>query len=147
VVSRRHRKLPKASICRAFRCPGRPGFSRPIRCFRVGGTHQGRIAWRESSSIPSEPDKNGHGGRVRPVVVLLASLTLMRVTQKGQVTIPLEVRRALGIQAGSDVQFRLDDDGARLIVDGQRAAREIRRMRAAGDVELTTDEILALTRR
>ena len=70
----------------------------------------------------------------------------MRVTQKGQVTIPLEIRTALGIQAGSDVQFQLDDGGARLIVDGQHAASEITRMRGAGDVELSTDEILALTR-
>ncbi len=70
----------------------------------------------------------------------------MRVTQKGQVTIPLEVRRALGIHPGSDVDFALDERGARLIVDGPRAAGEIARMRGAGDVELTTDEILALTR-
>jgi AbrB family looped-hinge helix DNA binding protein len=71
----------------------------------------------------------------------------MRVTQKGQVTIPLEVRRALGITPGSDVGFELDGQGARLVVDRDRAAREIERMRGAGDVELTTDEILALTRR
>jgi AbrB family looped-hinge helix DNA binding protein len=71
----------------------------------------------------------------------------MRVTQKGQVTIPIEVRQALGIQAGSDVRFELDDDGARLIVDGRRAANEIERMRGAGDVDLSTDQILALTRR
>jgi antitoxin PrlF len=71
----------------------------------------------------------------------------MRVTQKGQVTIPQAVRRALGIRPGSDVQFELDDSGARLLVDRDRAAREIGRMRGAGDRELTTDEILALTRR
>lgn len=71
----------------------------------------------------------------------------MRVTQKGQVTIPLEVRRALGIQPGSDVEFEVDARGARLVVDRPRAAREIARMRGAGDVELTTDQILALTRR
>jgi antitoxin PrlF len=71
----------------------------------------------------------------------------MRVTQKGQVTIPLEVRRALGIHAGSDVQFQLDEQGARLVVDADRAAREIERVRGAGDVPLSTDEILALTRR
>jgi hypothetical protein len=35
---------------------------------------------------------------------------------------------------------------ARLVVDRDRVAREIERMRGAGDVELTTDEILALTR-
>ncbi len=71
----------------------------------------------------------------------------MRVTQKGQVTIPLRVRRALGIQPGADVDFQLDEAGARLIVDPDRAAAEIARIRGAGDVELTTDEILALTRR
>ncbi|MEZ5123281.1 MAG: AbrB/MazE/SpoVT family DNA-binding domain-containing protein [Solirubrobacterales bacterium] len=70
----------------------------------------------------------------------------MRVTQKGQVTIPLAVRRALGIEAGTDVSFELDPDGARLIVDPAGAAREIERMRGAGDVAMTTDEILALTR-
>lgn len=71
----------------------------------------------------------------------------MRVTSKGQVTIPLEVRRALGIQAGSDVAFELDASGARLVVDSERAAAEVTAMRGAGDVALTTDEILALTRR
>jgi antitoxin PrlF len=71
----------------------------------------------------------------------------MRVTQKGQVTIPLEVRRALGIRPGTNVEFALDADGAPLVVDPGRAADEIARMRGAGDVELTTDEILALTRR
>ena len=70
----------------------------------------------------------------------------MRVTQKGQVTIPLEVRRALGIHPGSDVQFRLEANGARLVVDPQHAAVEIAGMRGAGSGELSTEEILALTR-
>ncbi len=71
----------------------------------------------------------------------------MRVTQKGQVTIPQDVRQALGIHAGTDVAFELDERGARLVVEPERAAAEIKRMRGAGDVELTTDEILALTRK
>jgi antitoxin PrlF len=71
----------------------------------------------------------------------------MRVTQKGQVTIPLKVRRALGIHPGSDVEFEVDEQGARMLVDRDHVAREVARMRGAGDVELTTDEILALTRR
>jgi AbrB family looped-hinge helix DNA binding protein len=70
----------------------------------------------------------------------------MRVPEKGQVTIPLAVRRALGIHPGSDVQFELDGSGARLLVDAQRAADEIAAMRGAGSGELSTDEILALTR-
>lgn len=71
----------------------------------------------------------------------------MRVTSKGQVTIPLEVRRALGIQAGSEVDFEVTEGGARLIVDRARASDEISRMRGAGDVAMSTEEILALTRR
>ena len=70
----------------------------------------------------------------------------MRVTQKGQVTIPLEVRRALGIQPGSDVEFELDDQGARLLLDRHRVTAEIGRMRGAGRGEMSTEEILALTR-
>jgi len=71
----------------------------------------------------------------------------MRVTQKGQVTIPLEVRRALGITPGTEVRFELDNGAARLVPHRERAAEEIARIRGAGDVELSTDEILALTRR
>jgi antitoxin PrlF len=71
----------------------------------------------------------------------------MRVTQKGQVTIPLQVRRALGIHPGSDVEFELDEHGARLLVDRDRAAAEVDRMRGAGVGEMSTEEILALTRR
>lgn len=71
----------------------------------------------------------------------------MRVTQKGQVTIPLKVRQALGIRPGSDVQFELDERGARLLVDRDRAAEEIARLRGAGEGEMSTEEILALTRR
>ena len=71
----------------------------------------------------------------------------MRVTQKGQVTIPLPVRRALGIQPGSDVEFELDERGARLLVDSDRAAKEIGHMRGAGAGEMSTEEILALSRR
>jgi len=78
--------------------------------------------------------------------VLLVSITRVRVTQKGQVTIPLDVRRALGIHPGSDVQFRVDGNGARLVVNPQRAANEIAGLRGAGNGELSTDEILALTR-
>ena len=70
----------------------------------------------------------------------------MRLTTKSQVTIPLDIRRALGIGPGSEVDFQLDEDGARLVVDRRQVAGEIERIRGAGDLELTTDEILALTR-
>ncbi|MDQ6751195.1 MAG: AbrB/MazE/SpoVT family DNA-binding domain-containing protein [Actinomycetota bacterium] len=71
----------------------------------------------------------------------------MRVTQKGQVTIPQRIREALGIRPGTEVEFMLDEDGAHLVLDRDLAAEEVAQMRGAGDVALTTDEILALTRR
>lgn len=40
----------------------------------------------------------------------------MRVTEKGQVTIPKEIRDKLNIGPGSEVDFISDDKGARLVV-------------------------------
>ena len=40
----------------------------------------------------------------------------MRVTEKGQVTIPKDIRDRLGIVPGSEVDFVADEKGARLIV-------------------------------
>lgn len=71
----------------------------------------------------------------------------MRVTSKGQVTIPLAVRRRLGIEPGSEVEFELDGNGARLTrVNPGRGRAIARRMRARGTVAMSTEEILALTR-
>ena len=71
----------------------------------------------------------------------------MKVTQKGQVTIPQDVRRALGIEPGSEVRFELDRKGARLLTGVERAEKQVEAMVGAGEGELSTDEILALTRR
>ena len=46
----------------------------------------------------------------------------MRVTEKGQVTIPLNVRRHLGIAAGSQVEFELRDGEAFLRLSVQESA-------------------------
>lgn len=71
----------------------------------------------------------------------------MRVTSKGQVTIPQEVRDRLGIKPGTDVEFRLDGDGARLVrARSRRGAKAVRRMRGRATVAMSTDEIMALTR-
>ncbi len=40
----------------------------------------------------------------------------MRVTEKGQVTIPKDIRDRLNIGPGSEVDFVADDRGARLVV-------------------------------
>jgi AbrB family looped-hinge helix DNA binding protein len=71
----------------------------------------------------------------------------MRVTSKGQVTIPLAVRRRLGIKPGSEVEFELDERGARLVrARSGRGAAIVQRMRGRGGIAMTTEEIMALTR-
>jgi AbrB family looped-hinge helix DNA binding protein len=71
----------------------------------------------------------------------------MRVTSKGQVTIPREVRQRLGITPGSEVDFQLDDRGARLIrVSDGEGTDLARRMRGRATVAMSTEEIMALTR-
>ncbi len=40
-----------------------------------------------------------------------------KVTSKGQVTIPLAVRRQLGVEAGDTIAFELTTDGIRMTVD------------------------------
>ncbi len=71
----------------------------------------------------------------------------MRVTSKGQVTIPLVVRERLGIGPGSEVNFELDALGARMVrAKTGDGAKIVRRMVGRGTVAMSTDEIMALTR-
>lgn len=73
----------------------------------------------------------------------------MRVTEKGQVTIPKELRDALGIAPGTEVTFEQADDAILVRKAPGTAARGRRlvdRLRGRGDVALTTDQIMALTR-
>lgn len=71
----------------------------------------------------------------------------MRVTSKGQVTIPRDVRKRLGITPGSEVDFELDERGARLVRARTNKGKEVvARMIGQGTVKMTTDEIMALTR-
>lgn len=48
----------------------------------------------------------------------------MRVTEKGQVTIPKDIRDRLGIIPGSEVEFVPDDRGARLVLVASHAMRD-----------------------
>ncbi|HVL68335.1 MAG TPA: AbrB/MazE/SpoVT family DNA-binding domain-containing protein [Vicinamibacterales bacterium] len=73
----------------------------------------------------------------------------MRITSKGQVTIPQEIREALGLMPHSEVEFELEGDSVRLrkARRSRRGAAIVARMRgAAPRGGLTTDQILKLTR-
>ncbi len=59
----------------------------------------------------------------------------MRVTSKGQVTIPKEIRERLGIVPGSEVEFLPTVDGVRLVAFNENVSVEekLRRFREALD--------------
>ena len=73
----------------------------------------------------------------------------MRVTEKGQVTIPQPIREAMGIVPGSEVVFELQGDHAvvKRIVRPEVVAERLERYAGSADAGMSTDEILALTRR
>ena len=76
----------------------------------------------------------------------------MRITSKGQVTIPIEIREKLGLVPESEVDFKLEGNSVRLVKIPARSARSrgtavLERLRGRGDIKMSTDEILALTRR
>ena len=74
----------------------------------------------------------------------------MKLTTKGQVTIPQEIRERLGLLPYTEVEFEVDGDSVRI--------RKARKSRRRGEMivahlkgtatkrALTTDEIMALTR-
>jgi AbrB family looped-hinge helix DNA binding protein len=75
----------------------------------------------------------------------------MRITSKGQVTIPAEIREQAGLLPHSEVTFEFDGETVRILraldrKGGGRGARLVAHLRGRGDVAMTTDEIMALTR-
>ncbi len=76
----------------------------------------------------------------------------MRITAKGQVTIPQEVRERAGLMPGTDVEFEIEAGVVRLVKTTRAGPRRTRgqkladRLRGGGDFTMSTDEILALMR-
>ena len=76
----------------------------------------------------------------------------MRITSKGQVTIPQAVREHAGLLPNTEVEFVIDGDLVLLVRSdrakkpsrGQLAVDHLRRHR--GQFGMTTDELMALTR-
>ena len=72
----------------------------------------------------------------------------MRLTSKGQVTIPLSIRERLGLMPNSEVEFDVVGDSVRI----RKAKRQSRgrdlvaTLRGRATAGLSTAQILALTR-
>jgi AbrB family looped-hinge helix DNA binding protein len=73
----------------------------------------------------------------------------MRLTSKGQVTIPQAIREALGLLPYSEVEFEVDGDAVRIRKARKSRSRGdaiISRMRGRATGRLSTDHIMKLTR-
>ena len=73
----------------------------------------------------------------------------MKVTTKGQVTIPLEIREKLNIHPGAEVDFKIEGKTVKIIPHSKsntRGKQIVERLRGRARVKMTTDEIMALTR-
>ncbi len=72
----------------------------------------------------------------------------MRVTIKGQVTIPQNIREKYGITPAAEVDF-IEEKGRVYLVKKERkntTPRKFRTLRGIANVRMSTDEIMALTR-
>jgi AbrB family looped-hinge helix DNA binding protein len=80
----------------------------------------------------------------------------MRVTSKGQVTIPKPIRDHLGVRPGGEVDFICEGRDVKLVKASRQSAVEvarfkrlreaIERMRGSSTTGLTTEEIMRMTR-
>ena len=73
----------------------------------------------------------------------------MRMTQKGQVTIPQEIRERLGLLPYVEVEFDVVGDSVRIRKAKGKKSRGhelVERMRGTAGPGMTTDQIMALTR-
>jgi AbrB family looped-hinge helix DNA binding protein len=73
----------------------------------------------------------------------------MRITSKGQVTIPLAIRQKLGLQPDTEVEFEIDGSCVKLRkakASSTRGTSIVAKLRGRGDVKMTTEQIMALSR-
>jgi AbrB family looped-hinge helix DNA binding protein len=75
----------------------------------------------------------------------------VRITSKGQVTIPMAIREKLGLLPATDVEFEIDGDSVRIrkAAGGRGLTRGqalVAHLRGRGTRRITTDEIMRLTR-
>ncbi len=75
----------------------------------------------------------------------------MRITSKGQVTIPLPIREKFGLLPDTEVDFVTEGQTVRLVrkkdhARPTRGSAAVGSLRGRADIRMSTEEILALTR-
>ena len=75
----------------------------------------------------------------------------MRITSKGQVTIPIEIRERLGFLPNSEVEFEIEGTSLRIHKvrgrkSGTRGRSIVLQMSGKATSGMSTEEIMAITR-
>ena len=71
----------------------------------------------------------------------------MRVTTKGQVTIPQNIREKLGIFPASEIDFIEEQGRVYLVkIKGKSETQRFKKLRGVATIKMTTDQIMVLTR-
>jgi AbrB family looped-hinge helix DNA binding protein len=73
----------------------------------------------------------------------------MRITSKGQVTIPQEIREKLGLWPHTEVEFIAEGNSVYLQKtesNESRGSKLVSKLRGKGRIGMSTDQILELTR-
>lgn len=74
----------------------------------------------------------------------------MKITSKGQVTIPIEFREKLGLLPETEIEFELAGSTLKIVkktaAEHGRGKAIVSRMRGRSKSKLSTDEIMRLTR-
>ena len=75
----------------------------------------------------------------------------MRLTSKGQVTIPQDIRAELGLMAGTEVEFVIDGDSVQVRKStrparGGRGRAIVEHTRGRGNRRFTTEQLMRLMR-
>jgi AbrB family looped-hinge helix DNA binding protein len=71
----------------------------------------------------------------------------MRITTKGQITIPQHIREKLGITPNTELDFLEKEGQVYLVkVDTNAKTSKFKRLRGIATIKMTTDKIMSLTR-
>lgn len=73
----------------------------------------------------------------------------MRITSKGQVTIPQDIRERIGLLPGTEVEFEVVGNAAKIRKapkSRDRGRSVVARLKGRASGTMTTDEIMKLTR-
>ncbi len=87
-------------------------------------------------------------GKINNSITLTIGKFFMKITSKGQITIPQHIREKFGFLPNCEVQFVISGNQVIIIKQDEKSRGRdlIRHMQGKGDIKMSTDEIMELVR-